>query len=322
MSMFPTEEVAVDYFINTRYGGVLTCPHCGADTKVYRYQNRLKACHCKSCNNSFSLFAGTIFEKSSTDMRKWFFAVHLVLNARKGISGLQLQREIGVTYKTAWRMLQQIRLAMGNGDMRKAFSMLVEVDETYVGGKPRRAGKILGPDGVSPEPSKVKRGRGTRKTPVVGVKERSSGSVYAQVMLPDDEGKKLSGPQLLEVLDKVCTEGTTVISDDFSGYKILDKPGVTRYTHFTVNHSRGEYSAGGGIHTNGIESFWAVFKRGWYGTYHYISVKYMQRYVDEFCFRQCTRERPVLDVFNLLLKRSVLKPEEDCPKPSGSGLTG
>jgi transposase-like protein len=303
--MFPDEQTAVNYFINARYGGVLICPHCGAKVRVYRYRQRMKACHCKNCNNSFSPFAGTIFEKSCTDMRKWFFAIHLVLNARKGISGLQLQREIGVTYKTAWRMLQQIRLAMGNEDMSGAFSILVEIDETYVGGKPRKTGKALSADGSSSEPPIVKRGRGTRKTPVVGVKERSSGSVYAQIMLPDGEGRKLSGPQLLEVLDRICREETTVISDDFRGYRALDKPGVT-FAHFTVNHSLGKFSAGPGIHTNGIESFWAVFKRGWYGTYHYMSVKYMQRYVNEFCFRQNTRKSPVLEVFDLLLKRSVL----------------
>jgi transposase-like protein len=181
MSMFPAEDAAVSYFINARYHGVPACPHCGAKVKVYRYQKRLKACHCKNCNSSFSPFSGTVFGKSGTDLRKWFFAIHLVLNARKGISGLQLQRETGVTCKTAWRMLQQIRLAMGNGDMSRAFSALVEIDETYVGGKPRKTSK---PPIDFSLPSPVKRGRGTRKTPVVGVKERSSGPVYAQDYAP------------------------------------------------------------------------------------------------------------------------------------------
>jgi hypothetical protein len=128
--------------------------------------------------------------------------------------------------------------------------------------------------------------------------------VYAKVALPDNDGKKLSGKQLLDILDEVCQDNTTVISDDFGGYKILDKPHDNNFYHLSVNHSLGQYSAGGGIHTNGIESIWAVFKRGVYGTYHHISVKYMQRYVHEFSFRQNTKDIPT--AFDILLSRSVL----------------
>ena len=333
MSKFPTEEAAVDYFIKIRYNGILACPHCGAKNKVYRYRQVKKLCHCKNCNNSFSPFKGTIFEKSRTDLRKWFFAIRLFLNDRKGTSSPQLQREIGVTQKTAWRMLDQIRQAMEQEDM-KPFEVLVEVDETYVGGKPKRYPpkkgvdlSLLGspaeysvieiPDTV-PTIKSIKPGRGTKKTPVFGIKERESGKVYAQIMLPDDSGRKLTGRQLLDVIGMVCKEGTTIISDDFSAYKILDIPDflmlldglepAVRFGHKTVWHSRGEYVAPGGVHTNGIESFWALFKRGFHGTYHSMSVKYMQRYLNEFCFRQNTRKLPSIEVFDLLLKQSVLKP--------------
>ncbi|MDR1443424.1 MAG: IS1595 family transposase, partial [Treponema sp.] len=260
--LFPTEKAAIDYFLRVRYGDTLTCPHCGAKVKVYRYRERARACHCKNCNDSFSPFSGTIFEKSATSMVKWFYAVHLFLNGKKGISGCQLQREIGVTYKTAWRMLQCIRMAMGNADMAKAFSVLVEVDETYVGGRPRRENVMLDAIG-NPVPSEKepnKRGRGTDKTPVVGVKERDSGKVYATVALPNEAGQKLTGKQLLEVIDKVTADGTTVVTDDFSGYNILNKK--EKYVHLTVNHSAGQFSAGKGVHTNGIENFWSVLKRG------------------------------------------------------------
>jgi transposase-like protein len=138
MKKFPTEKSVVDYFINIRYPNGICCNHCGS-TRVYDRDNNIKLFDCPDCKNSFSPFKGTIFEKSSTDLRKWMFAIHLFLNGKKGISGLQLQREIGVTYKTAWRMLQQIRLAMGNAENQELFDTIVEIDETYVGGKPRKS---------------------------------------------------------------------------------------------------------------------------------------------------------------------------------------
>ncbi|MDR0539346.1 MAG: IS1595 family transposase [Spirochaetaceae bacterium] len=148
-------------------------------------------------------------------------------------------------------------------------------------------------------------GAGNEKAPVVGVKERSSTQVYAQVMLPDEEGKKLTGKQLLSVLDTVCKDGTTVASDDFSGYNILDKKTKKNYIHVSVNHSAGQYSAGNGIHTNGIEGFWSLVKREYVGTHHHYSVKYMQHYIDEMSFRQNNRSNPA--VFDTLLRQAVLR---------------
>ena len=331
---FPDEKAAIDYFVKIRYGGVLTCPHCGKTTKVYRYREVKKLCHCKNCNNSFSPLKNTIFEKSTTPLRKWFFVMHLFLNNRKGCSACFIQRECVVTYKTAWRMLQQIRLAM-EGEGIELFESTVEVDEMYVGGKPKRyppkkgvdlslldssEGYVMAEPQEEPsEPSKLRYGRGTRKTPVVGIKERKSGKVYARPMLPDKVGKKLSGKQLYSLIEEKCKEGITVMTDDFSGYKALDKddplklleglPPSPRFDHKTVCHSSGEYVAPGGVHTNGIESHWALFKRGFHGTYHSISDKYLPRYLDEFSFRQNTRRMPPIDVFDLLLKRSVKPPK-------------
>ena len=300
---FSTEKAAIDYFYRIRYNGILICPHCGTHVNLYR-TSRQKVCICHNCNNTFSPFSDTIFEKSSTDMRKWFYAVHLVLNDKKGISGCQLQREIGVTYKTAWRMLRLIREAMGNTDMSKAFEAFVEIDETYIGGKPRKGSVRLDENGNIVSGKKpLKRGRGTAKTPVVGVKERSTKRVYAQVALPNEEGKKLSGKQLLEILDKVCKDKTTVASDDFSGYNILDRETKNNFLHVTVNHSIGQYSAGNGIHTNNIENFWSLVKRQYIGTHHHYSVKYMQRYIDEMCFRQNNRNNT--NVFDTVLRQSV-----------------
>jgi transposase-like protein len=320
--MFPVEEAAIAYFLHVRYNDqkaeysyTLKCPHCGETLYVYHYSSRMKVCHCHNCNNTFSPFTGTIFEKSSTDMRKWFYAIHLFLNAKKGISACQLQREIGVMYKTAWRMLKQIRTAMGNVNMAKSFEALVEIDETYVGGKPRKENAQLDSNGnVIPSfTPPAKRGRGTKKTPVIGIKERNTKKVYAQVAFPNKYGKKLTGKQLLNVLDKVCKDkyedqngyehNTTVVSDEFKGYNILDKK--TQFVHLSVNHSLGQFSNGNGIHTNGIEGFWANLKRGVYGIYHHISIKYMQKYVDEFCFRQNNKEYS--SAFDAVLSQSVLK---------------
>jgi transposase-like protein len=203
-------------------------------------------------------------------------------------------------------MLRQIRTAMGNEDTAKAFSALVEIDETYVGGRPRRENAVLDKDGipVPPEKEPAKRGRGTDKTPVIGVRERSSGKVYTQVALPNEKGQKLTGKQLLGVPEKVTADGTTVVSDDFSGYKILDKNLPNGFVHLTVNHSAGQFSAGNGVHTNGIENFWSMLKRMQYGTYHKISVKYLRRYVDECAFRYGNRKNP--QIFDTLLKQAIL----------------
>jgi hypothetical protein len=181
-------------------------------------------------------------------MVKWFYAVHLFLNGKKGISGLQLQRETGCTYKTCWRMLHQIRAAMGNADTAKAFGVLVEIDETYVGGRPRRENAAPGKDGtaVVPEKEPAKWGRGTGKTSVIGVRERSSGKVYAEAAPPNEKGRKLTGKQLLGVLEKAAADGTTVVSGDFSGYKVLEKNLPNGFTHLTVNHSAGQFGAGKG----------------------------------------------------------------------------
>ena len=296
---FPTEKVAIDHFFQVRYNNVLTCPHCGTKVNLYR-TGRQKVCICHSCDNTFSPFSDTIFKKSKTDMRMWFYAIHLILNDKKGISGCQLQRELGVTYKTAWRMLKQIRSAMGNKNMKETFDVFVEIDETYVGGKPRKEN-----NNENSDKPKNKRGRGTKKTPVVGIKERSTKQVYAKVMLPNEEGKKLSGKQLISVLDDVCKEGTTVISDDFKGYNILDKETEKNYLHLSVNHSQGQYSVGIGIHTNNIENFWSLVKRQYIGTHHHYSVKYMQLYIDEMSFRQNNRKNPAS--FETLLNQTIMK---------------
>ena len=134
-----------------------------------------------------------------------------------------------------------------------------------------------------------KRGRGTSKTPVVGVTERSSGRIYARVALPNKDGKKLSGKQLLKILDDVCKKDTTVMTDQLNSYGILDGKTDKDFIHIRIDHNA-TYSLGDGKHTNGIESCWAVLKRSVYGIFHHVSVKHLQQYVDEFCFRLNNRD--------------------------------
>lgn len=143
INKFPDEQTVIDHFITVRFNQEKPyCTKCGCTNRIVREVNRPKMFHCNQCETSFSIFKDTIFEKSSTDLRKWMYAIHLFLNAKKGISAYQLQREIGVTYKTAWRMLKQIRIGMGNVDIPDFFQTIIEIDETYVGGKPRKATNV------------------------------------------------------------------------------------------------------------------------------------------------------------------------------------
>ena len=295
---FPTEQSCIDYYLKIRYPNGIRCNHCGS-SKVYQRTKNLKAFTCNDCYDSFSPFTGTIFEKSSTDLRKWFYAIHLFLNSKKGISGLQLQREIGVTYKTAWRMLQQIRTAMGNAEHKEFIDTIVEIDETYIGGKPRKDNEHDDnlPKGTG---TGAPRGRGTNKTPVVGIVDRLNKRVFAKIAMPNEKGKKLTAKQLMDILNKVSKQenGNTVITDEFRGYDPLQK---NNFIHLRVDHTKA-FSDNNGTHTNNIESFWATLKRGVYGIYHHISVKHMQAYVDEFCFRYNNRSRD--DMFDMVLKQA------------------
>lgn len=278
---FPDENSAIDFIVATKYKDGYVCPKCGSVHKgIYHQKYNHRFMYCNNCKSEFSALKGTIFENTHLDLRMWLYAMSLVLVSRKGISALQLKRELGMgSYQSAWRMLQQIRKAMEKEEYKETFEAVVEIDETYVGGKPRKNN-----DHSDDEDNKPKRGRGTSKTPVIGVKERNTGKVHAVVANYNDEGKQLSGKQLFAVLKKVCKGNNTVMTDQFSGYNILDKENECNFVRLKIDHTV-TYSLGDGIHTNGIESFWAILKRGVYGVFHNVSVKYMQKYVTEFCYR-------------------------------------
>ena len=212
-----------------------------------------------------------------------------MMNAKKGLSALQLSRDLEVNKNTAWRIAMQIRKAMSQAEHRNLLTGIVEMDETYVGGKPRNGTKGDGPDG------KHKPGRGTKKVPVVGAVERG-GSVTAKVVAKD----KLKGKNLRAfVRERVDTEQASLITDEYKGYLGMAKV----LPHEVIKHQA--WYVDGDIHTNTIEGFWALLKRGMFGQFHSVSRKHLQRYVDEFCYRYNLRNAEPFGAFDLTINRGL-----------------
>ena len=258
---FPDNDACLDWLKAKRWPeGVIPCAKCKVDRKHHRVSGR-PAYACDYCGSMISPMAGTIFEKSSTALRTWFYAMYLMSATRCGISAKQIQRETGVTYKTAWRMFKQIRTLMSEEISLEGAA--VEMDETYVGGKRRngKRGRPAANDG--------------KKTCVVGAVEHG-GKVIA-VASSDASKKTLHG-----VAKEYILPDSIVYTDEWRGYNGLSK--VNGYQHRRINHSAGVYVVGT-THTNTIEGFWSLVKRGIGGVYHSVSKKYLQTYLDEYSFR-------------------------------------
>jgi len=260
----PTQESCIEYLEQKRWGDTPICPYCES-TNTNPLKKELRH-HCNGCRKSFSVTIKTIFHDTRLPLQKWFLALCLVLNARKGISSCQLGRDIEVRQPTAWSMMRRIRNAMkDNGEL---LTGIVEMDETYIGGKPRKKNKSDDDDFHNP------RGRGTKKECVVGMIERD-GKVKTTVQ------KRLRFTDLKKIVDNnIDVLKSTLLTDDFKGYKPFKKV----MPHYSVNHSKGEYSRNG-INTNSIESFWAIVKRGMFGQFHWVSKGYLATYLNEFCWR-------------------------------------
>jgi len=280
--VFPTEADCISHLEKVRWHNKPKCPYCQSH-KITSLPKESRH-HCNNCNTTFSVTVGTIFHHTHLPLQKWFLAVSLVLNAKKGISARQLGRDLQVNKDTAWRIAMKIRQAMTQQTQRELLKGVVEMDETYVGGKPRRGGGDGTPN---------KRGRGTKKTPVVGMAERG-GKIKARVA---PKGKLNAKTLNSLVRENVDIKNTTLVTDEYTGYL-----GIKYFMpHKVVDHT--VWYVNGDAHTNSVESFWALLKRGIVGQYHKVSLRYLPKYIDEFCYRHNYRKEE--DLFGLTLQRAV-----------------
>ncbi|MFZ0935415.1 MAG: IS1595 family transposase [Bryobacteraceae bacterium] len=281
---FPDDDACLDAIKEMRFpGGVTTCAKCKVERKHYRVTGRT-AYACDHCGNHIYPLAGTIFEKSTTSLKLWFHAMFQMGSTKCGISAKQIQRETGVTYKTAWRMFKQIRTLMSE-DVSLEGSP-VEIDEMYAGGR-RKNGT-----------GRPMRGDKT-KTPVMGMVERK-GRVVARA-IPDCTSKTL-----LRNVKKYVLPESTIYTDELKSYGGIGHTNNS-YHHRRINHSTGIYVMGD-VHTNTIEGFWSLIKRGISGSHHAVSQKFLQAYLDEYAFRYNRRDVPA-PVFKQILEQVSEKAE-------------
>lgn len=276
---FPDEDACFTHLEELRWNGAVVSPF-DATSKVYKCAgHKFK---CKNTNRYFTVKTGTIFEDTKIPLQKWFMALYIFSSHKKGISSHQLARDIDVTQKTGWFLLHRLRYAFSHPNFQAVMTGIVEVDETYVGGK----------EGNKHESKKTpgNQGRSTKtKTPIVGVLQRG-GHVIAQVV------SDVTSDTLLHIIGEIVEPGTTVNTDEYQAYRGVAKV----YEHSIVRHSAKQY-VDGKAHTNGLEGFWSHFKRMIDGIYHNVSMEHLQRYVSEFSLRWNTRRSTTADRFNFVL---------------------
>ncbi len=265
---FPDDDTCLNHIMEVRFGMRHVCQVCGVEGTFHKLTNR-RAFSCSSCGDHIYPTAGTVFQDTRTPLRVWFYAIYLFVTTRHGVSGKELERTLGVTYKTAWRMGQQIRILMAKADGFEMLKGHVEMDEAFVGGH-----FPLG-----------KGGRGPNKTIVMGLKERG-GRVHTET-IPD-----LKMETLRDVVLRNVEKGSAVSTDELLSYNLLKQEG---FDHKRVNHARKKwrtynYRREEYHHTNTIEGFWNLFKNSIRSTLIHVSPKYMDRYLREFTFRSNHRQ--------------------------------
>jgi transposase-like protein len=285
-AMFTNEDACCAYLVKNRWPEGVRCPRCGSDS-VYELATMDWKWECPACREGgayrFSHLVGTVFENTNKPLREWFRVIHLMLTSKKGVSALQVYRMMGFgSYKTAWYMCHRIRAGLQDREFHKLMG-IVEADETFVGGKAknRHKDKRGGGGGTG--------GMGSGKTPIAGAVSRK-GNVVARV-IENVQASTLAG----FVRESVSNKVSLLVTDQWVGYRGLDK----EFPHEIINHAAGQYVVGA-VHTNTIEGFWSIFKRGVVGTFHKVSRKYLPLYVAEFQFRYNNRENA--DIFGAVIR--------------------
>ena len=281
---FPDDATAEQWFIDQRWPDGVHCPYCGSDNVQTgaTHKSMPFRCRAKTCGKRFSAKTGTVMQSSNVGFQTWVFAMYLLTTNLKGISSMKLHRELDITQKSAWHLAHRLRDSFTSGGERMAGP--VEVDEAYFGG--RNANKH--------SHKKIKNANGTiGKTAVVGVKDRSTNAVKASVV------ERTNQETLQGFVNARKEDGAKVYTDEHGGYIGLEN-------HEVVKHSAGEYVKEQ-AHTNGIESFWSMLKRGYMGTYHQMSVKHLDRYANEFAGRHNTRPLDTIDQMTAIAQGLVGK---------------
>lgn len=273
LEILSTENDCREFLEQIRWGKSPICPHCGSQSKEHyelKQKGEFKGLRkCKDCRERFTVKVGTMFHGSPISLRKWFIAIYIFSSHKKGISSLQLHRDLGVTQKTAWFMLQRIRNNFSMNTTEK-LTGTVEADETFIGGKNknRHVNKKI----------EKSQGRSIKdKTPVFGMVNK--GKVNTRVV-SDTKANTLK-----PIIDEMVEKGSIVVTDEWKAYKGL----IEDYQHKILNHNRGEF-VNNSFHTNSIEGFWSLLKRGIFGIYHSTSPKHLNMYCDEFSYRYNTRK--------------------------------
>ena len=285
-----TDEACREHLERLRWNGEPICPHCGSQRPNHyrlKYDGIFKGLYkCKDCRSRFTVTVGTIFHGSQIPLHKWFLAIYIFSSHKKGISSVQLAKDLDITQKSAWFMLSRIRSSF-KSNVEFQFEGLVQVDETFIGGKNKNRSKH----------KKVERTQGRSvktKTPVFGM--LCEGLVYTEVV------KNTRGGTLKPIIRDKIKAGCTIVSDGWMGYRGLSD----EYKHRIIQHNLGIFKQGP-YHTNGIEGFWSQLKRGIIGIYHSTSAKHLHRYCDEFAYRYNTRQMSDGERFNLSLINSDIR---------------
>lgn len=281
LSYFKDEQICLSYLETIRWEGKLSCPYkdCEGD-KIYRCKDHKYKCD--KCKRIYSVKVGTIFEGSKLPLQKWYAAIYLITAHKKGISSLQLSRDLSITQKTAWFVLHRVRYSLGLNSGTDKLSGIIEADETFMGGNEKNKHKSKRTEGTQGRSVKT-------KSAVAGVIERG-GELRAKKI------KNTNGYHLKPFVVKNVEFGSQLMTDEHLGYNGL----AQLFKHSRVNHGTEQYVVGN-CHTNAMEGFWSLLKRGVNGIYHSISQKHLQQYIDEFVFRYNTRKASETNRFDMML---------------------